>query len=58
LVRKALNYIVKLLNNAIERVGGKAIITPENLPKMKLEELARLVVADDSQFRVWTTEEV
>lgn len=58
LVRSALNYIAQLINRAIEMVGGKAVVTPENLPKMKLEELARLVVADDSQFRVWTTEEI
>lgn len=58
IVRKALNYIAKLLNNAIERIGGKAVITPENLPKMKLSELAQLIIADDSQFKVWTTEEI
>lgn len=58
LVRNALNYIAQLINRAIEMAGGKTIVTPENLPKMKLEELARLIVADDSQFRVWTTEEI
>lgn len=58
LVTKALNYIAKLINNAIEKIGGKYVITPEYLPKMKLGELAKLIVADDSQFRVWTTEEV
>lgn len=58
LVRNALNYIAQIINRAIEMVGGKAVVTPENLPKMKLEELARLIVADDSQFRVWTTEEI
>ena len=58
LVTKALNYIAKLINNAIEKIGGKYVITPEYLPKMKLSELAELIVADNSQFRVWTTEEV
>ena len=58
LVRKAFNYIAKLINNAIERIGGKAVVTPENLPKMKLSELAQLIIADDSQFKVWTTEEI
>jgi hypothetical protein len=36
LVRNAFNYIAQIINRAIEMVGGKAVVTPENLPKMQI----------------------
>lgn len=57
LVQKALRYISKLLQAAIERVGNDYMVDPEKLPRMTLNELSQLVVADDTKLRVFTTEQ-